>query len=67
MPVNFTAKADGTYTLGFNSEAMNFSYLHLIDKFTGEDVDLLAHPNYSFKASTTDKADRFKVVFVTEE
>ena len=32
---------------------------------TGADVDLLQTPNYSFEASTTDYASRFKLVFCT--
>ena len=64
MPVSFKVKENGTYTLSFSSEAVNFSYLHLIDTFTGEDVDLLQTPNYNFEAATTDAPNRFKVVFV---
>ena len=72
MLVSFKAEEDGNYMLSFNAEEVNFSYLHLIDTFTGEDVDLLAlrqaqgPVNYSFEARTTDKADRFKLVFAVE-
>ena len=38
-------------------------YLHLIDNLTGEDTDLLATPNYTFEAKTTDFASRFRIVF----
>ena len=44
MPVNFKAEKNGTYTLGFNTENVEFSYLHLIDNLTGADVDLLTPP-----------------------
>ncbi len=44
MPLNFKAEKNGTYTLSFDTEAVSFSYLHLIDNLTGADVDLL-HPN----------------------
>ena len=40
-------------------------YLHLIDNMTGNDVDLLATPSYSFEAKTTDYESRFKLVFAT--
>jgi len=81
MPVSFKVKENGTYTLSFSSEAVNFSYLHLIDTLTGEDIDLLAlrsfekpqepqaqgPASYSFEANTTDAPNRFKVVFVVTE
>ena len=65
MPVSFKAENNGTYTLSFTSEEVSFAYLHLIDNMTGADVDLLANPSYSFEASTTDYASRFKLVFAT--
>ena len=65
MPVNFKAENDGTYTLSFTAEEVSFSYLHLIDNMTGNDVDLLATPSYSFDAKTTDYESRFKLVFAT--
>ena len=65
MPVSFKAESNGTYTLGFSNSEVSFSYLHLIDNMTGTDVDLLQTPNYSFEASTTDYASRFKLVFCT--
>ena len=80
MPVSFKAEQDGTYTLSFSSEEVTFSYLHLIDNITGEDIDLLTltpeaviagedqlspMPSYTFNAKTTDNANRFKVVFIT--
>ena len=65
MPVNFKAENNGTYTLSFNAEEVSFAYLHLIDNMTGNDVDLLANPSYSFNAKTTDYESRFKLVFAT--
>ena len=67
MPVNFKAKENDVYTLSLNSEDVAFSYLHLIDNLTGNDVDLLQTPNYSFEAKTTDYTSRFKLVFVANE
>ena len=61
--VSFKATEDGVYTLSFNSENVVFGYLHLIDNLTGEDIDLLATPSYSFDAKTTDHENRFKLVF----
>ena len=65
MPVSFRAAENGTYTLTFNTEDVELGYLHLIDNMTGNDVNLLSTPSYSFEASTTDYANRFKLVFAT--
>ena len=71
MPISFKAEENGSYMLSFNSEGVEFSYLHLIDTFTGEDIDLLdtstgSVSSYTFEARTTDKANRFKLVFAVE-
>jgi hypothetical protein len=65
MPVSFKAEENGSFTLSFTNSNVEFSYLHLIDTLTGADIDLMQTPNYSFEASTTDNANRFKVVFTT--
>ena len=65
MPVSFRAAENGTYTLTFNTEDVELGYLHLIDNMTGNDVNLLSTPSYSFEASTTDYASRFRLVFAT--
>ena len=63
MPLNFKAIKDGTYTLSVDAEELALDYLHLIDNLTGNDVDLLVSPSYTFEAKTTDYASRFKLVF----
>lgn len=65
MPIHFKAEANGNYTISFSAENVVFDYLHLIDNLTGNDVDLLATPSYSFNARTDDYASRFKLVFAT--
>ena len=65
MPVSFKAENNGTYTMSFTGQEVNFNYLHLIDNMTGADVDLLVNPSYSFDATTSDYASRFKLVFAT--
>ena len=65
MPVNFRADENGTYTLSFSCEDIEFSYLHLFDNKTGNDVDLLSTPSYTFNATTTDYESRFKLVYAT--
>lgn len=49
---------NGEYTLTA-SNLDGFGYLHLIDRATGRDIDLLSTPSYSFYA--TGSADRFTV------
>lgn len=63
MPVHFKAVEDGTYTLTVNPEGVEMDYLHLIDKSTGADIDLLVEPTYRFSATTADAESRFKLVF----
>lgn len=63
MPVNFKAAENGTYTIDFSMDNVEFSYLHLIDNKTGMDIDLLQTSSYTFEASKIDYASRFKLVF----
>ena len=63
IPVNFRAEKNGSYTLSFSNENIDFGYLHLIDNMTGADVDLLVQPSYTFTSKTTDYESRFKLVF----
>ena len=63
MPLNFKASNDGVYTLNFEIENLELNYLHLIDNITGNDVNLLTMPSYSFEANTTDYDSRFKLLF----
>ena len=70
MPLNFKAKADGTYTISVNPEGIEMAYLHLVDNMTGNDIDLLAGAStgsatYTFTAKTTDYESRFRLVFAT--
>ena len=67
IPVNFKAKENGTYTLTVNHEVVEMAYLHLIDNLTGNDVDLLQTPSYTFNARYDDYASRFKLVFVSND
>ena len=41
IPINFTTRKDGEYTIAVNPEGVEMGYLHLIDNLTGTDVDLL--------------------------
>ena len=64
LPVNFKAETNGTYTISLNTEELSFSYLHLFDNMTGNNINMLTNPSYTFDARTTDYESRFKLVFV---
>lgn len=63
MPLNFKAAKNGSYTLSVNPEAVEMEYLHLVDNLTGNDIDLLVTPSYTFEGKTSDYASRFRLVF----
>lgn len=58
----FESKTMSRYTLSFKANG-NFDYLHLIDRMTGENIDMLVDDDYSFISSTADNAERFIVRF----
>lgn len=61
IDLRFESKNMSQYTLTVNANG-DFSYLHLIDKVAGEDIDLLANDSYTFVGSSIDDKDRFEVV-----
>ena len=63
MPINFKATRNGEYTLLVTPDNVEMEYLHLIDNLTGNDVDLLQTPSYTFNAKSDDYASRFRLVF----
>ena len=67
MPVSFKAKENGSYTLKVSIDNVEMGYLHLIDNKTGNDIDLLATPSYSFEANSHDYAERFSLVYATTD
>lgn len=58
--LSFKAMTTGKYTLSYKANG-EFSYLHIIDRLTGADVDILLEGEYSFIATPTDQNDRFIV------
>jgi hypothetical protein len=56
----FKAKTMGQYTLKLNANG-NISYLHLVDRLTGNDIDMLVEDEYSFIGTASDNANRFIV------
>ena len=67
QPVSFKAAKNGTYTLTIQVEGMELGYLHLIDNLTGNDVDLLQTPSYTFESNANDYDSRFRLVFTADE
>ena len=65
--VCFKASKNGKYSLNVYVDGMNLDYLHLIDNLTGDDVDLLLTPSYTFEAKTNDYASRFKLIFYIKD
>lgn len=66
MPLSFEAAQNGIYTLTVSAERTEATYLHLVDKLTGADIDLLESGSYIFTAMPSDDAMRFEIVFKTK-
>ena len=66
MPISFKAAQDGTYVLSLEVENAEIGYLHLIDNLTGEDIDLLTTPIYTFDTQRDGMTSRFRLVFDAE-
>lgn len=63
VPVHFEAAAEGTYTITIEAKNLDLETLRLIDNFTGEEIDLLVEPSYTFKANSDEPAARFTLMF----
>lgn len=63
QPIAFKAAGNGLYTINFAVLGMDLDYLHLLDKITGMDIDLLTTSSYSFEASANDLSERFVLLF----
>ncbi|MCQ2308279.1 MAG: T9SS type A sorting domain-containing protein [Bacteroidales bacterium] len=60
IPLCFDAKEIGTYTISMKL-CGDFEYVHLIDRMTGEDTDMLLESEYRFNAMGNDDVNRFIV------
>lgn len=60
ISLGFKAKTMGQYTLNVKPDG-DFSYLHVIDRFTGKDVDMLMEDAYTFIGAPGDNENRFFV------
>ena len=63
VAVFFNTKEDDTYTITWNTENGEFSFLRLIDNITGVEVDMLNNDHYTFEGHATDYAARFYILF----
>lgn len=61
MPVSFEAKEMGSYTINIEGEDMTGVYL--VDKLEGAVIDLSVNTSYTFIGASSDRKDRFKLVF----
>ena len=59
----YQPKHSGQHRLHVTLDGTDVEYLHLIDRLTGTDIDLLLNPNYSFEATPHDAPERFQLVF----
>ena len=63
MPMNFKAVDNGKYTITVNPSNVEMAYLHLIDNLTGDDINLLETPSYTFDGGQGNYASRFRLVY----
>ena len=61
--IRFACDEDAQFTMTWSTHNGAFSYLHLIDNMTGNDIDCLQKTEYTFTAKTTDYVSRFRLVF----
>ena len=58
IDLGFDATKMGQYTLSIKGKG-KYSYMHLYDKITDSDVDMLLGNSYTFIGSSSDRKDRF--------
>ena len=63
LELNYEVRQEGIQTLRMNALGFELDYLHLLDKYTGTEVDLLTTPSYTFEAKIGDDASRFLLIF----
>ncbi|MBQ2187998.1 MAG: InlB B-repeat-containing protein [Bacteroidales bacterium] len=56
--LGFEAKTMGQYTISLKADGQ-YSYMHLVDKLTGNDIDMLVEDSYTFVGTPNDRNDRF--------
>lgn len=61
LPLSFKAEETGRYTLSFSGE--NMTGVSLVDMIDNAIIDLSVNDTYSFIGTSTDRENRFKLVF----
>jgi predicted outer membrane repeat protein len=61
--VRFESEEETDFTMTWDMENGEFSYLHLIDNMTGADIDCLHATEYHFTSRPSDYKSRFRLVF----
>ena len=62
VPVSFETYVMGKYTISVKANNIH-DEVYLLDKVTGEKIDILSQ-DYTFVATSSDKAERFSLLFV---
>ena len=62
VDLNYSARYNGQHNLNIDVKG-DLPYLHLIDRLTGADIDLLQTPYYTFEGKHSDYSNRFKLMF----
>ena len=63
VELNYKAQRPGLHLLSVDAKGLDLDYLHLIDRLTSADIDLLQTPSYGFESASNDYASRFQLVF----
>lgn len=67
LNLNYKPRQTGWHQLSFTAGDASVDYLHLIDRLTGADIDLLTTPSYQFVSSESDYAARFELRFTESD
>ena len=63
IELNYQPSHEGQHLLHVDINQAELPYLHLIDRRNGNDIDLIANPNYQFNSGSNDYAARFQLSF----
>ena len=66
MDLMFKNIQSGMFTFSVSINDTSFNYLHLVDRITGTNVDMLQQSNYTFHAAGNENEDRFMLEFKVE-
>ena len=58
-----TTSHQGQHQLHISVNDAELPYLHLIDRLNGNDIDLIAQPDYTFSSGNNDYSGRFQLRF----